>query len=126
MDIEELRSKIWGYCRENRCGTCPCGLSGRDTCFNIAKSNWDQLNMMLDAFEKAETPSTVDHPEHYNRTSLEAIDGIKGSMTEEAYKGFLKGNVLKYIWRYEHKGSPVEDLKKRKWYLEKLIEEEEK
>ena len=47
-------------------------------------------------------------------------------MTEEAFNGFLKGNVQKYMWRYEKKENPVQDLMKAKWYLERLIEMENK
>lgn len=65
---------------------------------------------------------TVNHPEHYNKGGIECIEGIQSAMSEESYKGFLKGNVMKYLWRYESKEKPLEDLKKAKWYLEKLIE----
>ena len=44
-------------------------------------------------------------------------------MTHEAFCGYLKGNVQKYLWRYEKKAAPVEDLKKASWYLTRLIEE---
>lgn len=40
-------------------------------------------------------------------------------------KGFAAGNVLKYVWRYERKGG-VDDLKKAQWYLQRLIEMEER
>lgn len=68
----------------------------------------------------------VEHPSHYNKGTVECIDAIKASMTEESYKGFLKGNIEKYLWRYESKNKPLEDLQKAKWYLEKLIEENKK
>ena len=42
-------------------------------------------------------------------------------MTEEEFKGYLKGNNLKYLWRYNYKDKPLEDLQKAKWYLDKLI-----
>lgn len=64
----------------------------------------------------------VNHPAHYEKGDVECIDAIRASMTEEAFNGYLKGNVLKYIWRYESKGKPAEDLRKAQWYLNKLIE----
>lgn len=64
----------------------------------------------------------VNHPAHYEKGDVECIDAIRASMTEEAFNGYLKGNVLKYIWRYESKGKPTEDLRKAQWYLNKLIE----
>lgn len=66
--------------------------------------------------------SKVEHPDHYYNGGIECIDAIKASMSFEAYKGFLKGNIIKYIWRYEQKGF-VEDLKKAKVYLDWLIGE---
>jgi hypothetical protein len=43
-------------------------------------------------------------------------------MSNEEFCGYLKGNVLKYVWRYRYKGKPVEDLKKARWYLDRLID----
>jgi len=37
------------------------------------------------------------------------------------YRGYLKGNIQKYIWRYNDKLKPQEDLKKAQWYLNQLI-----
>lgn len=65
----------------------------------------------------------VKHPSHYCKGGIECIDCIKASMTGEAFKGFLKGNVIKYVFRYESKENPVQDLEKAGWYLEKLVSE---
>lgn len=60
---------------------------------------------------------TVDHPSHYNFGPIEVIDAI------EAWGlGFHAGNVVKYVARHEHKQRPVEDLKKARWYLDRLIQ----
>lgn len=67
---------------------------------------------------------SVDRPQHYADSGIQCIEAIEASMSEEAYKGFLKGNVLKYVWRYEKKNQAdngLEDLKKAKWYLKELI-----
>lgn len=66
----------------------------------------------------------VQHPNHYCKGGIECIDAIKASMTPEAYKGYLKGNCLKYLWRYEAKGG-VESLRKAGVYLNWLITEAE-
>jgi hypothetical protein len=63
----------------------------------------------------------VNSPSHYAQWSIECIEGIEASMSSEAFKGFLKGNCQKYLWRYEHKNGK-EDLLKCQWYLNKLIE----
>jgi len=61
----------------------------------------------------------VNHPPHYQGT-IECIDAIEASMSAEAFKGSLKANVMKYVWRYEIKGG-VESLQKAQWYLNRLI-----
>ena len=64
----------------------------------------------------------VYHPPHYTEGSIECIDAIEASMTPVAFKGFLKGNAMKYLWRYEKKGNANQDLQKAIWYLSKLEE----
>tara|TARA_B110000285_G_C15048409_1_gene575643 strand:+ start:494 stop:838 length:345 start_codon:yes stop_codon:yes gene_type:complete len=63
----------------------------------------------------------VNSPSHYTNGSIECIEGIQASMSSSAFKGYLKGNVQKYLWRYEMKGKPAEDLQKAQWYLAKLL-----
>ena len=65
---------------------------------------------------------TVNHPSHYTTGSIECIDAIEESMSFDGFCGYLKGNVQKYLWRYQHKSNPVQDLQKAKWYLDKLID----
>jgi len=64
----------------------------------------------------------IHSPIHYNKHGVECILAIEASMSSEQFEGYLRGNVLKYLWRYSYKGKPLEDLKKARWYLEKLIE----
>lgn len=66
----------------------------------------------------------VHSPSHYNSGDIECIDAIQASMSPEAFKGYLKGNVEKYVWRMSYKGKPVEDLRKARFYLDRLIEVE--
>ena len=62
----------------------------------------------------------VNSPEHYNMLDIEAIDLIEMSMTKDEFQGYLKGNALKYIIRYKHKGQPKQDIAKGLWYLKRL------
>ena len=71
--------------------------------------------------EVAEVVDVVNSPSHYKSGGIEAIEGIEASMEPEAFAGYLKGNIMKYMWRYERKGKPIEDLKKARWYLDRLI-----
>ena len=63
----------------------------------------------------------VNHPSHYTQGGIECIEAIKASMTTEAFEGYCKGNILKYLWRWEKKGG-VEDLCKAAVYMNWLIE----
>jgi hypothetical protein len=63
----------------------------------------------------------VNKPLHYNSGGVECIEAIEASMELEAFQGYLKGNILKYIWRMSYKGKALEDCKKSQWYLNKLI-----
>ena len=71
-----------------------------------------------------EEEDVVNNPDHYNTGNVECIEAIEESMTPEAFRGYLKGNCMKYLWRYSYKGKPVEDLQKAQWYLAKLLQEE--
>ena len=62
----------------------------------------------------------VNHPSHYTEGKIECIEYIEDKLTPEEYRGYIKGNVLKYITREKHKNGD-EDLRKAKWYLDRLV-----
>lgn len=64
----------------------------------------------------------VNHPTHYANRSYEVIDVMKDTMSPERFKGYLEGCVLKYMMRWDKKGTPLQDAQKAQWYLNKLIE----
>ena len=57
---------------------------------------------------------------HYTSKSVQPWEAMEAWMSEEAFKGYIWGNVIKYMARWEDKGG-VEDLKKAHHYLDKLI-----
>ena len=59
---------------------------------------------------------------HYNQAGIECIQAISAA-TDKGFKYYLQGNVMKYLWRFDYKDKPLEDLQKAKWYLDRLIEE---
>jgi hypothetical protein len=70
----------------------------------------------------------VDHPKHYVSspakcsscgTQIECIDVVE-------HMGFSIGNAVKYLWRSDHKGAPIEDLRKAIWYIQREIARREK
>lgn len=63
----------------------------------------------------------VDHPPHYTQGSGECIEAIQSALSPEEYIGFLRGQVMKYVWHLNQKDEPLENVKKARWYLNKLI-----
>jgi hypothetical protein len=59
--------------------------------------------------------------EHYQSKTIQPWDAMQAWMTPDQFKGFLWGNVIKYIARWQDKGG-VEDLRKARHYMDKLIE----
>lgn len=72
-------------------------------------------------FEEAPKSDAVNHPSHYNRYSREVIESIKGLCTPEEFRGYLKGNIIKYSARYPDKGG-IQDIDKLAKYTQFLKE----
>lgn len=91
------------------------------------------LEKMLGADSPSEK-SDVEHPSYYTSGGIECIDAMKAMLAgyEQAkivtkfYWHFLSGQVLKYLWRWPLKERPLQDLKKARWYLDRLIDDIEK
>lgn len=58
----------------------------------------------------------VNHPPHYSShpSGVECIQIVE-------HMGFNVGNAIKYLWRADEKGAPLEDLKKAAWYINREI-----
>ena len=67
----------------------------------------------------------VNQPPHYGQGEIECIDYIKDILTDEELIGYYRGNVAKYLHRWRYKNG-LEDLKKARWYLEALIQHQNK
>ena len=76
--------------------------------------------------EDLENVEEIEDTDRYRTTSgKQLFDTLHDDLlTPEEYKGFLRGNIYKYVKRYEDKNG-VEDLRKAIVYIEKLIELEE-
>ena len=89
---------------------------------------WDRITQLLDKNKDPKKDKdnlghffdVVDRPMHYAAGSIECIDAIEAQLSPEEFRGYLKGNIIKYLWREKHKGG-VESLKKAQWYLNRLI-----
>jgi hypothetical protein len=61
----------------------------------------------------------VTAPAHYRAGAVECIDAIRATLTPAEFRGYCKGNALKYVWRERLKGGD-QDLRKADWYLKEL------
>ena len=65
----------------------------------------------------------VNHPAHYTQGGIECIDCIKSATVGKVgIEAFCVGNAIKYLFRYEEKNG-IEDVKKARWYIDRLIRE---
>ena len=86
-----------------RCSSCKAGV----LCQCKTKQNKKREN--------------VNHPDHYLRNSGHEVIDVIGAWN----LNFELGNAVKYIMRHGSKNG-VEDLKKARWYLEALIQQQER
>lgn len=77
--------------------------------------------------KQKELEDMVNSPAHYSDSSIETIDYIVDVLGEFEAISYCHGNIIKYtgsrLWK---KGNPIEDAKKARWYLNKMIELMEK
>jgi hypothetical protein len=71
--------------------------------------------------ESLKTTSDPINPSHYKQGGIECIEAMKVALGG-GFLGYLRGNAIKYLWRYDKKNG-IEDLKKARWYLDRLIKE---
>ena len=68
-------------------------------------------------------PDMVNHLQHYTQGDIECIDALKAATVgKRGIEAVCVANVIKYLWRYEEKNG-VEDVRKAKWYIERLLKE---
>jgi len=83
------------------------------------------LDLLAEEAQEDGLYDNVDKPSHYNTGNIECIEAIEEALTDQEIRGYFKGNCLKYLWREQYKNG-LEDLKKARWYLDRLIKRLEK
>jgi|TARA_R100001460_G_scaffold46491_3_gene84156 hypothetical protein len=63
------------------------------------------------------------NPSHYKEGDVECIEAIKSSLDTNAFHGYLKASVMKYLWRYDKKDNPALCLGKAQWFMNRLVNE---
>jgi hypothetical protein len=102
---------------------------GMDLCTQLTgtKDCWEnEIKWMKKTDFKDQLPGVsadMINPDHYKVGGMETIDYLKAKLSSEEYKGYLKGNALKYLSRSNFKHEdPAEDYKKALWYVTKLTQ----
>lgn len=76
-----------------------------------------------DCCNKGPNSDMVNHPSHYNQGGIECIDALKAAtVSKTGIEAVCTANAIKYLWRYEEKNG-IEDVKKARWYIDRLIRE---
>ena len=81
-------------------------------------SEWDAIKPR----EVPYAPDPVNKPQHYRVGEVECIDYIQQQLGT-GVRDYLRGQIYKYMHRHQYKGAEVEDLRKARWYIDKLIYE---
>ena len=91
----------------------------RESIDDATPSEWD--NALYELRKEGQRVDMVNEPPHYRQGDIECIDAIRAALTPEEFRGYCKGNALKYVWRERHKGGD-ESLAKANYYLNKVQE----
>jgi len=80
------------------------------------------MDHMLDTIKYVpkDIKDPVNHPSHYNQDGIECVEAIRASLGD-GFPAYCKGNVMKYLWRYQYKNG-IEDLEKAQVYLDWMVE----
>lgn len=76
----------------------------------------------LEAFGKKYAIDDIKKPDHYHKGGIDVIGYAERQFSVEEQRGFHRINAIKYVTRYRDKGTPLKDLNKAKFYIDKLIE----
>lgn len=80
-------------------------------------------NAKVECCNKEPDADMVNHPSHYTQGGIECIDALKAAtVSKTGIEAVCTANAIKYLWRYEEKNG-VEDVKKARWYIDRLIKE---
>ena len=149
MTRKEKETILYNYCDDRTFNCTECPLSKKydketneytDTyacvfdemsddmlnkCYNWYKEI-DQAaceNAEDDCCNKEPNVDMVNHPSHYTQGGIECIDALKAAtVSKTGIEAVCTANAIKYLWRYEEKNG-IEDVKKARWYIDRLIKE---
>ena len=120
---DEMVRTLVKFCDEcNGCDVCLLEKFSGGVICDFDEWSDDKLAIAYDHVYK-NSPDMVNHPKHYTQGGIECIDALKAATVgKRGIEAVCVANVIKYLWRYEEKNG-VEDVRKAKWYIERLLKE---
>ena len=135
---DEMVRTLVKFCDEyNDCGVCLLEKFSGGVICDFDKWSDDKLAIAYDhVYKNSEARldgsrleidddghDMVSHPKHYTQGGIECIDALKAATVgKRGIEAVCVANVIKYLWRYEEKNG-IEDVRKAKWYIERLLKE---
>lgn len=117
---EELKVGDWVWLNPNEKGNIIFIYPDKERCLVDSELDGEVEAVMAGLTKVDYSPI---NPSHYQVAGIpEAIDIMKHLMTQEQFKGFLWGNIIKYAYRYGRKGDEHDTAGKIEWYANKLKE----
>ena len=80
-----------------------------------------RMNIIGQNGNTGEHYDTVNSPSHYTQGDIECIDAIAAALNPDEFRGYLKGNILKYTWRERQKDGET-SMRKAQWYINRLLD----
>lgn len=88
----------------------------------VLKGSVDEAQLELDFDPTPAAEDVVNAPSHYTNGGIETIDFMKAKLSPEEYRGYLRGNALKYLSRLGNKDAAKQEASKAQWYVNRLVE----
>ena len=124
---DEMVRTLDKFCDDcHSCNICLLEKFSGGVMCNFHEWSDDKLAIAYDHVYKnmdENVPDMVNHPKHYTQGGIECIDALKAATVgKRGIEAVCVANVIKYLWRYEKKNG-IEDIRKAKWYIERLLME---
>ena len=118
---------------KSQCESCPAVTESKGLvvdCDIYCADNYERMAAFFgcEIVPDPVKPDMVNQPPHYTSGGIECADALDAMVSAypDPVAAALTWQVGKYIWRHPLKWNPTEDLKKARWYLDRLIAHYEK
>ena len=131
MMIEKMNDIIQAFCKDGGCDKCEiealCNSCSGEFIDHAeeCRAAFEIIKALANTPDEAANPAhdSVNHPSHYETGKFECIEVMREALGEDVVKGFCLGNAFKYLYRCMSKHqSPLEDVRKAIWYLDKFVD----